>query len=104
MASSTTVIEMQPTSPQQAALRSPKDQDIPLHEASANEPSSTSRPASVFSGTGHAVSRKERWNNPKINTWRLAAIFYAFIVFGMNDASYGALVPYVGRQNPNHSL
>ena len=91
MASTTTVLEMQPRSLPQAALQSPRDQVIPLQEVPEPE-----IPASnVFSGIGNVVTKKERWNNPKINTWRLAAIFYAFIVFGMNDASYGALVPYV---------
>jgi fucose permease len=55
----------------------------------------------VFSGTGHVVRTKERWNNPRINTYRLAAIFFAFIVFGMNDASYGALIPYVRLPTPS---
>ena len=100
MASTTTTMEMQPRSPQQAALRSPKDQVIPLQEEPGNGLPETTRPCSLFSGTGHVVSRKERWNNPKINTWRLAAIFYAFIVFGMNDASYGALIPYVCHHFP----
>ena len=42
------------------------------------------------------VETKQRWNSPRINIYRLAAIFFAFINFGMNDGSYGALIPYVG--------
>ncbi|KAL6714773.1 hypothetical protein ACLMJK_008199 [Lecanora helva] len=95
MATTTTMMEMQPRSPQQAALRSPKDQIIPLQEEPRSNQTDITRPGDVFSGTGHVVLKKERWNNPKINTWRLAAIYYAFIVFGANDASYGALVPYI---------
>lgn len=38
---------------------------------------------------------KETWKYPRINTWRVAAIFFAFLNFGMNDACYGALMPYV---------
>ena len=91
MASTTTMIEMQTSSPPQAVLHPPKDQIIPLHDVPGQEVPDKN----VFSGTGHVVGKKERWNNPRINTWRLAAIFYAFVVFGMNDASYGALVPYV---------
>jgi len=53
------------------------------------------RPSTPPSGAVPAVQARERWNKPRANTWRLAAIFFAFIVFGMNDASYGALVPYV---------
>jgi hypothetical protein len=39
----------------------------------------------------------ERWNNPPENKWGVAATFYAFLVFGLNDASYGALIPYLER-------
>jgi hypothetical protein len=39
----------------------------------------------------------ERWNNPPENIWGVAATFYAFLVFGLNDASYGALIPYLER-------
>lgn len=96
MASETTVMEKEPADLGQAHLRSSKDHAIPLQEVAA--PSThpdTSRPSSVFAGTGHVVRTKERWNSPPINTYRLAAVFFAFTVFGMNDASYGALVPYV---------
>ena len=48
--------------------------------------------------TNSVVETKQRWNSPRINTYRLAAIFFAFINFGMNDGSYGALIPYVGIQ------
>lgn len=70
-------------------LPSPKDQPIPLQTPvrGSSEP-----PASI---TSHIVKTKERWNSPRINTYRLAAIFFAFIIFGMNDGSYGALVPYI---------
>jgi hypothetical protein len=39
----------------------------------------------------------ERWNNPPENKLGIAATFYAFLVFGLNDASYGALIPYLER-------
>lgn len=39
----------------------------------------------------------ERWNYPPENKWGVAATFYAFLVFGLNDASYGALIPYLER-------
>ena len=97
-----TATELRPVSPERAALRSskelPKPLRNPLGDASLSSTNGNERPSGVFSGTGHIVQTKERWNNPKINTYRLAAIFFAFIVFGMNDASYGALIPYVGSQ------
>ena len=46
-------------------------------------------------GVRHVPPTQEKWDYPRINTWRLAATLFAFIIFGMNDASYGALLPYV---------
>lgn len=39
----------------------------------------------------------ERWNYPPENKLGVAATFYAFLVFGLNDASYGPLIPYLER-------
>ena len=43
----------------------------------------------------NAVEALQRWNSPKINMWRVFATFWSFFMLGMNDGSYGALVPYV---------
>ncbi len=86
MATSTTVIEM-------ATLPSSKDQPIPLQTPICG---SSGLPGPVAS---HVVETKQRWNSPRINTYRLAAVFFAFTIFGMNDGSYGALIPYVGHQS-----
>ena len=97
MASALTATELQPISPEQAALPIPRRSSIPpQNEVFPPNERLSGRPSSIFSGTGHVLRTKERWNNPKINTYRLAAIFYAFIIFGMNDAALGALIPYVG--------
>ena len=90
MATSTSVIEM-------AALPSFKDPSIPLQKPNFG---STEIPGPIAS---HVVETKQRWNSPRINTYRLAAIFFAFINFGMNDGSYGALIPYVGNQLSSES-
>lgn len=37
----------------------------------------------------------ENWNRPRINMYRVFATFWSFIVMGMNDASYGPLIPYL---------
>ncbi len=37
----------------------------------------------------------EVWNRPRVNMYRTFATFWAFIVMGMNDASYGPLIPYL---------
>ena len=85
MATSTTVTEL-------AALSSSKDQQTPSQTPVYG---SSELPGPIGN---HIIETKQRWNNPRINTFRLAAIFFAFITFGMNDGSYGALVPYVGNQ------
>ncbi|KAH8594918.1 MFS transporter-like protein [Bisporella sp. PMI_857] len=61
--------------------------------------------------TGHAVSPEnsvealQEWNNPPNNKWRVAATFYSFFVFGMNDGAYGALVPYLEKYyNINYTV
>ncbi len=83
------------------AAMPPKIQSLPS-DAEANR----SSPEHVLSdlsesnpdpepGTSEVGVSREKWNHPRINTWRLAAIFFAFFNFGLNDASYGALLPYV---------
>ena len=57
----------------------------------SSTPPVDSEPGSPNSGPIFRV--QQRWNNPKSNTWKLITIFISFINFGMNDASYGALLP-----------
>ena len=35
---------------------------------------------------------QQRWNNPKSNTWKIAAVYLALFNAGANDASYGVCV------------
>ena len=86
MATSTTVVEM-------VVPPSSNNQPIALQTPISG---SSEHPGPVAS---HVVETKQRWNSPRINTYRLASIFFAFIAFGMNDGSYGALIPYVGNQS-----
>jgi fucose permease len=44
-----------------------------------------------------ASNELESWNNPPGNSYRLFACFYAFIMFGINDAAYGPLIPLLER-------
>ncbi|KAL8357093.1 hypothetical protein RB598_002088 [Gaeumannomyces tritici] len=39
----------------------------------------------------------QRWNQPGVNRWRVAAAFWGFIVCGSNDAAYGPLIPHLER-------
>lgn len=92
MASTTTVIDMpmERANPQHPITSS--NDPIPLRDIT--NPSQVHL-GSYGQGTGTVVDAFERWDSPRINTYRLAAIFFAFLNFGMNDGSYGALVPYV---------
>lgn len=38
----------------------------------------------------------ERWNQPRSNMLRVFAAFWSLLVMGMNDAAYGAIIPYMG--------
>ncbi|KAF4457268.1 tetracycline resistance, partial [Fusarium albosuccineum] len=42
-----------------------------------------------------AVHAMEKWNYPKGNAFRVAAVFWSLFVSGANDAAYGALIPYL---------
>ncbi|TKX19792.1 MFS transporter-like protein 148 [Elsinoe australis] len=37
----------------------------------------------------------EYWNKPSINFWRTLAAFWSLFLTGMNDATYGAVIPYI---------
>jgi len=39
--------------------------------------------------------RLEMWNSPRRNIYRVGATFWSFIVMGMNDATYGPIIPYL---------
>ncbi|KAF8461377.1 major facilitator superfamily domain-containing protein [Kalaharituber pfeilii] len=43
------------------------------------------------------VPARQTWNNPPVNKWRILATFYSFLVLGMNDSAYGALIPYLEK-------
>ncbi|ORY64261.1 major facilitator superfamily domain-containing protein [Pseudomassariella vexata] len=38
-----------------------------------------------------------KWNQPRINAYRFLTTILCFIIMGMNDASVGALLPYIGE-------
>ena len=42
-----------------------------------------------------ASEQIQTWNSPRINMYRLPATFWAFVIMGMNDATYGAIIPYL---------
>ncbi|KAK4494372.1 hypothetical protein PRZ48_014670 [Zasmidium cellare] len=42
-----------------------------------------------------ASEQPEAWNFPRRNIYKVAAAFWAFVIMGMNDATYGAIIPYL---------
>jgi len=42
-----------------------------------------------------AAEHIQTWKSPRINMYRLPASFWSFVVMGMNDATYGAIIPYL---------
>ncbi|KAK5111269.1 hypothetical protein LTR85_012210 [Meristemomyces frigidus] len=42
-----------------------------------------------------ATEQLERWNYPRSNIYRVFAVFWAFLIMGANDATYGAIIPYL---------
>ncbi|KAI4152892.1 MAG: hypothetical protein LQ341_000609 [Variospora aurantia] len=92
MASTTVVIDMPVERTIQQHPNTSSNDSIPLRNRS-NQNQVTF--GDFEEDTGAAVDVLQRWNYPRINIYRLAAIFFAFLNFGMNDGSYGALVPYI---------
>ncbi|KAL8643070.1 MAG: hypothetical protein Q9228_000309 [Teloschistes exilis] len=91
MATTTSTIETAQRTDHQSLASSSKN-EIPLQEVDDER-----QLASTMRDNKLAFSAVERWNHPRINQYRLAAVFFAFINFGMNDGSYGALVPYIEK-------
>jgi fucose permease len=42
-----------------------------------------------------SAEQVENWNSPRKNLYRFPAVLWAFAVMGMNDAAYGAIIPYL---------
>lgn len=59
-------------------------------------PSFNSRDQVVSLGVPGALEAgPQRWNNPRGNILRTLCTFWAFVTLGVNDAAYGALIPYL---------
>ncbi|KAK7192506.1 MFS transporter [Paraphaeosphaeria sporulosa] len=52
-------------------------------------------PAEFLPQPSTTVSVIERWNHPKSNIAKTGATFFAFLLMGANDASYGVMIPYI---------
>ncbi|ESZ89499.1 hypothetical protein SBOR_10116 [Sclerotinia borealis F-4128] len=52
----------------------------------------------------NAVEVLQKWNYPRQNIFRVGASFWGFFLMGMNDGSYGALIPFVGHLEQYYHL
>ena len=66
------------------------DGDRERHDQNENDQNETLPSPTVASHDG-----LERWNAPRSNLYRTLAAFIGFAIMGMNDATYGAIIPYV---------
>ncbi|PNP49715.1 hypothetical protein THARTR1_09483 [Trichoderma harzianum] len=76
--------------PPKAVLKGSHDSEKPFVDAPILEPAIASDDSAA---PEDAFEVKVKWNSPPINRYRVLSTFWAFFVLGMNDGSYGALVP-----------
>ena len=44
-------------------------------------------------GDGPVVEAAEKWNEPRINVFRVGAAFWSLMIMGANDSAYGVSIP-----------
>ncbi|RYP15743.1 hypothetical protein DL765_005518 [Monosporascus sp. GIB2] len=81
------VVDLPPTSPLEKKI-SEKGENAAAAEAGDTSSGGATPPS-------EAVETIARWNSPPINKYRTLATFWSFLVVGMNDGSYGALLPHL---------
>lgn len=98
----TTTIELEPFEELQArpsSIQLETDRLSILREDARDRESRSSRSLAESGGVepdpAPRVDAAQKWNEPSINTFRVAACFWSLFVMGANDAAYGALIPSV---------
>ncbi|KAJ5740852.1 hypothetical protein N7493_000724 [Penicillium malachiteum] len=86
-------IEPEPAQPSPAVLDSPTGSQSIIQGESPGHTEVTQDPDD--SPPLHAVNIAPRWNESKTMIWRLTATFLSSFVMGANDATYGAIIPYL---------
>lgn len=78
-------------------LRSPRGKDTAekVQISSKDQYTHDSEPPNQDVQAMLAPAALQKWNEPRGNVARFAASFYSIFVFGLSDAAYGALIPYV---------
>ncbi|TKA82369.1 hypothetical protein B0A55_01412 [Friedmanniomyces simplex] len=99
-------IELDPVRPQQEALGVPSKHPPSLTghslasfrshpSATSDSPNAADRNETLPSPTTASAEPIELWNKPAINIYRISATFWSFLIMGANDATYGAIIPYL---------
>lgn len=95
-------IELKPVQSKEAvsSIAAKRTPSVSGRSLGSNSPSKQSqqdddRNESLPSPTTAPIDQAELWYTPRINLWRVFATFFAFTLMGMNDASYGPLIPYL---------
>lgn len=91
MASTTTVIELEPIVSANHSNRERKDQ-LDLFPVNNSNGSLNRRLSAANESLAHRNSFAEqvqKWNSPRINVYRLFSAFWGFILMGANDAVIG---------------
>jgi hypothetical protein len=84
--------------PDTTAVRSsdPEKQDV---NTSAANTTDDEAPVPLTERERHEA-QLQKWNEPRVNLWRVLTTMWCFILMGMNDGAIGALIPYVRYPNP----
>lgn len=61
----------------------------------SNQKSSDPDPEKNDTSSTDSANGLDRWNTPRINTYRFCVVNFSLFIMGFNDASLGALIPYV---------
>ncbi|KAG9697267.1 MFS general substrate transporter, partial [Aureobasidium melanogenum] len=98
--SATTVIELGPihTPPRASEKRVPRESGRRLGQNDLdNNRERHDHNETLPSPTVASHDALERWNAPRSNLYRTLAAFIGFAIMGMNDATYGAIIPYLEK-------
>lgn len=94
---SSTMVMEEPMELQPAVLKqqTPKSPSLAGGRSLNDAANSQDRNETLPSPSTASEDIKENWNSPRVNLYRFPAVLWAFAVAGMNDAAYGAVIPYL---------
>ncbi|KAK8086142.1 Bypass of stop codon protein 6 [Apiospora phragmitis] len=79
------------------ASSSPQSPQDDRPESTGQDPEKAEEPAAMRDNPSETVPSHtvEKWNEPRINIYRLMVTNYSFVIMGMSDACLGPLLPYI---------